>query len=566
MAHHHHIDPLSGLSSSSQAEDSPSPPNHAPPPGVFTTALNVLQEGQHAGTFVTPEPTSSLEQAILAVNTADMVVDHFPSVSPRTALAMHMVNTSLPAFTVAREPTPSVHSSPSPVSNTGLPPLPAEAPFSGDNLTSSAPAPSHPVASWEGRVEDARVANFPTFSDLGASSLPSITSPRLHDALSQPQGGDSDAGLESQFSDAGADLLVRRHLFPAQGQSLPTVREDSPGIVAIPPSQGCVDRITSWQQSISFDGESNAIKAMDEVAAEIVALRRGYSDFFIDNSLHFLTGNVLGDITPDRFDSMLAFVMSALSMGPRLQEERERGDYFVALQNSSWYRTSLAVIASIIRGAVRTADIRERGMFELDSEDSFIVDPVVPVLRQPATMLEALQFMAAQFCEILEPDSGSLPRASVESIRAQIWEKHEYALRVEIEERFSRLRDRIDLDRFHRVIDSLLSNPSSLSLSQSVEEALTEQLTDQLRAQLGQRFARAHAYLDTLGLNDLIDQALEGFSPAEISDTLCAEIRREESSRYNNLLLVARNQVFTEAMDLAVSDGQATADIVCADD
>ena len=101
-------------------------------------------------------------------------------------------------------------------------------------------------------------------------------------------------------------------------------------------------------------------------------------------------------------------------------------------------------------------------MFELDSEDSFIVDPA---LRQPATMLEALQFMAAQFCEILEPDSSSLPRASVESIRAQIWETHECALRAEMEEHFSCLRDRVDLDRFHRVIDSLLSDPSSLSLS-----------------------------------------------------------------------------------------------------
>ena len=69
-----------------------------------------------------------------------------------------------------------------------------------------------------------------------------------------------------------------------------------------------------------------------------------------------------------------------------------------------------------------------------------------------------------------------------------------------------------------------------------------------------------------LGLSDLIDQALEGFSRKEISDTLRDEIRRGETSRYNELLAVARNQAFTEAMDLAVSDGQATADIVCADD
>ena len=96
---HHHIDPLSGLSSSSQAENSPSPPNHAPPPGTFTTALAVLQEDQQANLFITPDPSLSLEQAILAVNTTTIAVDRFPSVSPNTALAMHMVNTDLPAFT-----------------------------------------------------------------------------------------------------------------------------------------------------------------------------------------------------------------------------------------------------------------------------------------------------------------------------------------------------------------------------------------------------------------------------------------------------------------------------------
>ena len=40
----------------------------------------------------------------------------------------------------------------------------------------------------------------------------------------------------------------------------------------------------------------------------------------------------------------------------------------------------------------------------------------------------------------------------------------------------------------------------------------------------------------------------------------------EETSKFNNLLLVACNQAFTEAMDLTVSDGQAMADIVSTED
>ena len=386
---HHHIDPLSGLSSSSQA-DSPSPPNHAPPPGVFTTALTVLQEEQHAGTFVTPEPSSSLERAILAVNPSTTEVDPFPPASPATARAMAAVNITLPAFTVAREPTPSVHSSPSPVLSTGLPLPPTGAPFSGDNLTSSALASSHPVASWEGRVEEARVINFPTSSDLGASGLPSIASPGLRDSLSQPQGVDSDVSMESEFSDAGADLLVRRHLFPAQGQSLPTIREHTPALgVAPPPSPECVGRITSWQASLHFEGESAAIDAMYKAVNEIVELRRGYAEFYVDNSLHFLKGSVMEGISEDTFDSMLTFVSTALSMGPRLKEDVDSGDCFVFLKNSSWYRTAMAMVAAILRGCVRTSDIRQRGMYELDPSDSFYF---AESLRSPATMLEGLQF------------------------------------------------------------------------------------------------------------------------------------------------------------------------------
>ena len=202
-------------------------------------------------------------------------------------------------------------------------------------------------------------------------------------------------------------------------------------------------------------------------------------------------------------------------------------------------------------------------MYELDPSDSFCF---ADSLRAPATMLEALQFMVAQLSELLLPNSRELPPASVEGIRAQIWEKHESALRAELEERFSRLRARLDLDQFTSVINQVLASPSAHTLPVTVSEALTEQLTEELRAQLGQRFAHAHDHLDSIGLSDLIDQALEGSSQKEISDTLRDEIRQEEASRYNLLLLVARNRAFTEAMDLAVSDGQATADIVCADD
>ena len=284
-----HYDPLGGLSDYSQAGNTPSPPNHTPPPGVFTTALAVLQEDQHANPFVSPEPSSSLDQAIMAVNPSTTIADRFPSVLPTTALAMTMVDTTLPAFTVAREPTLSIHSSPSPVSHTGLPLLLTQAPITGDNLAvPPSGSASIPVASWEGRVEEARLANFPTSSDTGVPVLPSIAS----------QGVDSDVNMGSEFSDTGADLLVRRHLFPASDQSLPSVREDATPFLITPRlSQGCVDRITLWQDSLSFEGESAAVDAMYKAVEDIIELRRGYAEFFVDNSLHFLKGSVLEGVS-----------------------------------------------------------------------------------------------------------------------------------------------------------------------------------------------------------------------------------------------------------------------------
>ena len=413
-------------------------------------------------------------------------------------------------------------------------------------------------------MEEARVTNFLTSSDLGASGLPSIASTGLHDSLSQPQGVDSDVSMESQFSDAGANLLVWRHLFPAQGQSLPTIREQTPAFgVAPPPSPECVEWITSWQASLCFDSESVAVDAMYKVVNEVVELHRGYVEFYVDNSLHFLKGSVMEGVNNDTFDSMVTFVSTALSMGPRLKEDADSGDCFVFLKNSSWYRTALAMVVAILRGCVCTSDVRQCGMYELDPSDSFYFSDSLCAL---ATMLEALQFMVAQLTELLLPDARELPPASVEGIRAQIWEKHESALCAELEERFSRLRACLDPNRFTSVINQVLASPSSHTLPVTVLAALMEQLTEELRAQLGQHFAWAHEYLDSLGLSDLIDQALEGFSRDEISDTLWNEIRQEETSRYNSLLVLAHNQAFTEAMDLAVSDGQATADIVCADD
>lgn len=176
---------------------SPSPVNHTPPPGVFTTGHHMLLEEQQANTFDTSDPSSSLQQAILVVDPATAIVDSYPSVSPMTALAMAAVDTMLPAFTVAQDPTQSVCSSPSPMLGTGSSLPLAEAPVSGNNLAATSPLPaSIPAASWEGHAEAAHVTYFPTSSDLELPIFPSLPSLAQHDSLSLQQGGSSDVDMD----------------------------------------------------------------------------------------------------------------------------------------------------------------------------------------------------------------------------------------------------------------------------------------------------------------------------------------------------------------------------------
>ena len=171
----------------------------------------------------------------------------------------------------------------------------------------------------------------------------------------------------------------------------------------------------------------------------------------------------------------------------------------------------MALLGAILRGCTRTRDLPARCNFDLGSEDDFDIDDQ---LRQPATQLEAIQFMIAQLNEQFLPSANGLPAPRVEEIRTRIWAKLEDALRAELEAEAA-------------VFSSRISG---------------------------------------MGISDIFEQIMSGVSRQELTETMREEIQLEERSRFRNLLLAARGQATDYALAEAVADGQAEADILCAND
>ena len=71
---------------------------------------------------------------------------------------------------------------------------------------------------------------------------------------------------------------------------------------------------------------------------------------------------------------------------------------------------------------------------------------------------------------------------------------------------------------------------------------------------------------DRNSISDIFEQIMSGVSHQELTETMREEIQLEERSRFRNLLLAARGQAMDYALAEAVADGQAEADILCAED
>ena len=538
-------------------------PEHA---GSQTTVGSQEMAAIHNAVPSQPDPSQVIHTPSASFIQAVRAADPTPSYPmPHASLveAMQAVDTTSPTFTRARTPTPSVTSLSSPME--GQP--------SAGNITSSTgprgDSPDKPIVlsstntsltslSGPGRAEEACRALFPTSSEafpplslipprglfLGGNT-PSTSGMGI-DALS-PHAGDQ-SGVDPQARGVSTDpnfdsTLV---LFPAgklpsplgSGQTGPMeidslhvrtnlltegLKRAESEIRAFmptswfPPSPFTREHLRaqsdSQRDSIPDVPQTVADRAYDEMLGavdDIESLIQGYSYYFLEGELKFLKGNAIA-IPSDQLMRILQSLTGILSMGPRGEIDRENGDIFASLTNDSWCRLVMALLGAILRGCTRTRDLPARCNFELGTEDDFDIDEQ---LRQPATQLEAIQFMIAQLNEQFLPNANGLPAPRVEEIRTRIWAKLEDALRAELEAEAAVFSSRIS----------------------------------------------------AMGISDIFEQIMSGVSHQELTETMRDEIQLEERSRFRNLLLAARGQATDYALAEAVADGQADADILCAND
>ena len=266
------------------------------------------------------------------------------------------------------------------------------------------------------------------------------------------------------------------------------------------------DSIPDVPQTVADRAYDEMLGAVDDIESLI----QGYSYYFLEGELKFLKGNAIA-IPSDQLMRILQSLTGILSMGPRGEIDHENGDIFASLTNDSWCRLVMALLGAILRGCTRTRDLPTQCNFELGTEDDFDVDEQ---LRQPATQLEAIQFMIAQLNEQFLPNANGLPAPRVEEIRTRIWAKLEDALRAELEAEAAVFRSRIS----------------------------------------------------AMGVSDIFEQIMSRVSRQELTETMREEIQLEEQSQFRNLLLAAWGQATDYALAEAVADGQANADILCAND
>ena len=213
------------------------------------------------------------------------------------------------------------------------------------------------------------------------------------------------------------------------------------------------------------DAESNMFYAQENmlVGAE------GYSNFFLgeQNPLHIVEE---GDIVlgPSIIRGMAQIVGAAISAGPCNDDAWRNGEVLAGLDNSSWFRLTMAIMASVARGCGRVPNVHARGKFPIDYEaDSFTYSND---LEAPSSQSDVIHKMAAQIYSAMGgPGEDDDPGHRAINIRAAQWERFEWAIHSETAAQAASISQYVDST-------SLLD-----IMTQVMTERLLEEITDTMR-------------------------------------------------------------------------------------
>ena len=188
------------------------------------------------------------------------------------------------------------------------------------------------------------------------------------------------------------------------------------------------DRLQAFVNTKNLeDAESNMFYAQENmlVGAE------GYSNFFLgeDTPLRVVEeGDII--LGPSIIRGMAQIVGAAISAGPNNEDAWKHGEVLAGLDNSSWFRLTMSVLASIARGCGRVPNVHARGTFPIDYEaDSFTYSND---LEAPTSQADVVRKLAAQIYSAMGgPGEDDDPGHRAINIRAAQWERFEWAIHSE---------------------------------------------------------------------------------------------------------------------------------------
>ena len=261
------------------------------------------------------------------------------------------------------------------------------------------------------------------------------------------------------------------------------------------------DRLQAYVSTKNLeDAEGNMYYAQENmlVGAE------GYSNFFLGENTPLRVveeGDVILGTSIIR--GMAQIVGAAISAGPCNDDAWKRGEILAGLDNSSWFRLTMSVLASVARGCGRVPNVQARGNFPIDYEaDSFTYSND---LEAPTSQSDAVRKLAAQIYSAMGgPGEDDDPGNRAINIRAAQWERFEWAIRSE-------------------------TAAQAASISR---------------------------YVDSTSLLNIMTQVMMERPLEEITDTMREGWEMSKRSFYNNEMLAHQSAAYQKAKAEAIAEGE----------
>jgi hypothetical protein len=181
-------------------------------------------------------------------------------------------------------------------------------------------------------------------------------------------------------------------------------------------SCGPLSRGDSLDRLITDKMVDDARETMDLCMEAVNVARLGYAHYYLDGELR-LVPDADPDITipSENLRRVLDLTAGVIGVGPVSTTGADAGDTWHCLKPSTWFRVSTAMLASIVRGCVRTAGIHAAGDYPFDP--CFDRVQYAPGIDPPSTQANALRLLACQLLNELGRDSCTADFSASEATR-----------------------------------------------------------------------------------------------------------------------------------------------------